>query len=102
MQLSRAYRVTSRLNSGVVWVNCHHRNDPSSVWGGMISSGSAGGAAAASSASGMGRENGLEALHAYTQSRSVAFNLAPLDQRNATEDWFGSVLDKQGEPVRYG
>lgn len=30
--LSRAHRVASEIQSGLVWVNTHHRNDPSSPW----------------------------------------------------------------------
>jgi acyl-CoA reductase-like NAD-dependent aldehyde dehydrogenase len=37
--LSQAYRVSERIESGICWVNTHHRNDPSSPWGGIKSSG---------------------------------------------------------------
>lgn len=30
--LSRAHRVAGEVESGIVWVNTHHRNDPSSPW----------------------------------------------------------------------
>lgn len=30
--LSRAHRVAGAIEAGVVWINCHHRNDPSSPW----------------------------------------------------------------------
>jgi acyl-CoA reductase-like NAD-dependent aldehyde dehydrogenase len=30
--LSRAHRVANEVEAGVVWVNTHHRNDPSSPW----------------------------------------------------------------------
>lgn len=30
--LSRAHRVAEEVNAGLVWVNTHHRNDPSSPW----------------------------------------------------------------------
>jgi len=30
--LSRAHRVTAEIEAGLVWVNSHHRNDPSSPW----------------------------------------------------------------------
>jgi acyl-CoA reductase-like NAD-dependent aldehyde dehydrogenase len=43
--------VAAQLQSGLVWVNTHHRNDPSSPWGGMKESG-------------IGRENGIEAFEA--------------------------------------
>lgn len=49
--LSRAHQVATQLQSGLVWVNTHHRNDPSSPWGGMKESG-------------IGRENGVEAFEA--------------------------------------
>ncbi|KAI0772099.1 aldehyde dehydrogenase [Trametes elegans] len=51
--LSRAHRVSAKIEAGLVWVNTHHRNDPSSPWGGMKESG-------------IGRENGLEAFEACT------------------------------------
>jgi acyl-CoA reductase-like NAD-dependent aldehyde dehydrogenase len=30
--LSRAHRVAASIDSGLCWVNTHHRNDPSSPW----------------------------------------------------------------------
>lgn len=30
--LSRAHRVAAEIEAGIVWVNTHHRNDPSSPW----------------------------------------------------------------------
>lgn len=45
----------------------HHRNDPSSAWGGMKDSG-------------VGRENGREAYYAYSQSKSTIINYAPEDE----------------------
>lgn len=30
--LSRAHRVSTEIDAGLVWVNTHHRNDPSSPW----------------------------------------------------------------------
>ena len=77
--VARAHRVADKLDVGLVWINDHHRNDPSSPWGGMKDSG-------------MGRENGIEALHEYTQSKSVVVNMS-----SDPFDWF--VND---ENVRYG
>lgn len=37
--LAQAYRVSEAIESGICWVNTHHRNDPSSPWGGIKSSG---------------------------------------------------------------
>lgn len=73
--LSRAHRVSAAIEAGLVWVNTHHRNDPSSPWyaelqilyglllltrfylrrGGMKESG-------------IGRENGVEA---YESCQSI-------------------------------
>jgi len=66
----RAHRVANRLDVGIVWVNDHHRNDPSSPWGGMKDSG-------------VGRENGLSSLHEYTQTKSVVVRTDP-----SPFDWF--------------
>ncbi|EIW82078.1 aldehyde dehydrogenase [Coniophora puteana RWD-64-598 SS2] len=84
--LSRAHRVAENVNAGVVWVNTHHRNDPSSPWGGI------------KQGSGIGRENGLEAFEAYTQSKSVVINTAPPEESRKTDDWFS----EGGEGKRYG
>ena len=78
--LSRAHRVARRLRSGVVWINDHHRNDPSSPWGGF-------------GLSGYGRENGWESLYAYTAVRNVVVNLS-----DETFDWFDATVG----PKRYG
>ena len=56
--LSRAHQVAAQLQSGLVWINTHHRNDPSSPWGGMKESG-------------IGRENGIEALEACKSFEST-------------------------------
>ncbi|KAL0949295.1 hypothetical protein HGRIS_009373 [Hohenbuehelia grisea] len=82
--LSRAHRVAAEIQSGLCWVNTHHRNDPSSPWGGMKESG-------------IGRENGIEALESYSQSKSTIVNLAPLDEMRK-DDWFA---EGDGER-RYG
>ena len=66
----RAHRVADKLDVGIIWINDHHRNDPSSPWGGM-------------KWSGVGRENGLAALHEYTQTKSVVVRMDP-----APFDWF--------------
>jgi acyl-CoA reductase-like NAD-dependent aldehyde dehydrogenase len=66
----RAHRMADKLDVGIVWINDHHRNDPSSPWGGMKHSG-------------IGRENGLSALHEYTQTKSVVVRTDP-----SKWDWF--------------
>ncbi|KAI0651240.1 aldehyde dehydrogenase domain-containing protein [Trametes meyenii] len=70
--LSRAHRVSALIQAGLVWVNMHHRNDPSSPW----------------RAGGTGRENGLEAFEAYTQSKSTIVNIATAEETRDIQDWF--------------
>ncbi|KAJ5157660.1 uncharacterized protein N7482_008760, partial [Penicillium canariense] len=84
--LSRAFRVSEQIDAGIVWVNTHHRNDPSSPWGG------------AKAASGVGSENGIDAYHAYTTTKSTIVNYAIPEESLATDDWFG----EGPKNVRYG
>jgi len=60
--LSRAHRVAARLRAGMVWVNCYKRVHPGSPFGGVA-------------ASGMGREMGFDAIHEYTEAKSVWLNV---------------------------
>ncbi|EWC45241.1 hypothetical protein DRE_05968 [Drechslerella stenobrocha 248] len=83
--LAQAYRVSEEIDSGIVWVNTHHRNDPSSPWGG------------AKSASGVGSENGVDAYHAYTKAKSTIVNYASSEEM-AADDWFREGAGS----VRYG
>lgn len=71
--VGRAHRLAQQLEHGVVWINDHHRIDPSSTWGGWKQSG-------------IGRENGGDAYRDYTQTRSIIVNLG-------TEpfDWYGGA-----------
>lgn len=83
--LSQAFRVSESIESGICWVNTHHRNDPSSPWGGIKSSG-------------VGSENGIDAYNAYTTSKSTIINYATTEEGLASDDWF---REGAGE-VRYG
>ncbi|KAI0127244.1 aldehyde dehydrogenase [Xylariales sp. AK1849] len=84
--LAQAFRVTEQIDAGIVWVNTHHRNDPSSPWGGGKSS------------SGVGSENGIDAYNEYTTMKSTIINYATAEESLASEDWF-----KEGSgTVRYG
>lgn len=80
-------------------MNTHHRNDPSSPWGGMGSSG-------------VGSENGIgmfakvvrnhthtraAAYHAYTKMKSTIINYATPEENLKSDDWF---IEGSGE-VRY-
>ena len=62
-----------RLETGMVWVNDHHRLDPSSPWGGV-------------GESGIGREGGWESFNDFTNVRAVTIRTAPDDV-----DWYGGV-----------
>ncbi len=69
--VARAHRVAGRLQFGMVWVNDHHRLDPSSPWGGLRDSGA-------------GREGGWESFHDFTHLRSVTVRTA-----QEAVDWYG-------------
>jgi aldehyde dehydrogenase (NAD+) len=56
--LSRAHRVASRIEAGTVWINTYRSISFASPFGGY-------------KASGYGRENGLEAIREFTQTKSV-------------------------------
>ncbi len=60
--LQRAHRVAAAMRSGMVWVNCYKRVNPGSPFGGV-------------GASGYGREMGFEAMHQYTDVKSVWINV---------------------------
>lgn len=84
--LSRAFRISELIEAGIIWVNTHHRNDPSSPWGG------------ARTASGVGSENGVDAYHDYTSTKSTIINFARPEELLDTDDWFGN----SSKNVRYG
>ncbi len=56
--LSRAHRVASKLESGIVWVNCWLLRDLRTPFGGVKDSG-------------IGREGGFEALRFFTEEKNV-------------------------------
>ena len=61
--VARAHRVARRLQSGTIWINDYHRTDPASPWGGF-------------KLSGLGRENGEEAIRMFTEVKSTWVRLA--------------------------
>lgn len=77
---NQGHRVADAIEAGIVWVNGHHFNDPSSPWGGF-------------KASGIGKENGLEAFKSYLKTKSTIFNYG----QQVT--WFD---DSSASPSRYG
>jgi betaine-aldehyde dehydrogenase len=60
--LQRAHRVAHAMRSGMVWINCYKRVNPGSPFGGI-------------GRSGYGREMGFEAMHDYTDAKSVWVNV---------------------------
>jgi aldehyde dehydrogenase (NAD+) len=54
----RAHRVAARLRAGTVWINAYRVVAPSVPFGGY-------------NASGLGRENGMDAIGEYTENKSV-------------------------------
>ena len=75
--ITRAHRVAQSIEAGIVWINDHHRIDPSSPWGGFKDSG-------------IGKENGIVCYEGYTKLQSVVVNLS--DERF---DWFEDNSDKR-------
>ncbi|MBU9312553.1 aldehyde dehydrogenase [Burkholderia multivorans] len=59
--IARAFRVSARLQAGTVWVNAYRAVSFMSPFGGYKDSG-------------LGRENGAQAIHAYLQTKSVWIN----------------------------
>jgi aldehyde dehydrogenase (NAD+)/betaine-aldehyde dehydrogenase len=60
--LHRAHRMAAEMRSGMVWVNSYKRANPGSPFGGT-------------GLSGYGREMGFEAMHEYTEAKSVWINV---------------------------
>jgi aldehyde dehydrogenase (NAD+) len=60
--LQRAHRIAGAMRSGMVWINCYKRVNPGSPFGGV-------------GGSGYGREMGFEAMHDYTEAKSVWVNV---------------------------
>jgi aldehyde dehydrogenase (NAD+) len=54
----RAHRVAAKLRAGTVWINAYRVVAPNMPFGGF-------------GASGLGRENGIEAVNEYTETKSV-------------------------------
>ncbi|BDD58855.1 hypothetical protein MPDQ_007500 [Monascus purpureus] len=76
---TQAHRVSQKIDAGIVWINGHHLNDPSSPWGGFKESG-------------IGKENGREAYESYTRVKSTVYNYGIMPE------WF----DDEAENARYG
>ncbi|WP_370628277.1 aldehyde dehydrogenase [Bordetella sp. BOR01] len=62
--VARVHRTVRRLRAGTVWVNTYRRTHYSMPFGGMKESG-------------LGRENGLEAIYEYTETKAVWIDSGP-------------------------
>jgi aldehyde dehydrogenase (NAD+) len=60
--LRRAHRMADAIRAGMVWINSYKRVNPGSPFGGV-------------GQSGYGREMGFEAMHDYTEAKSVWVNV---------------------------
>jgi acyl-CoA reductase-like NAD-dependent aldehyde dehydrogenase len=58
----RAHRVAAQLRAGMVWINSYKRVSPGSPFGGF-------------GQSGYGREMGFDAMHEYTEAKSIWVNV---------------------------
>ena len=60
--VSLVHRIAPRIRAGTVWVNCHNVIDAALPFGGFKESG-------------WGRENGVDAVKAYTETQTVVISL---------------------------
>jgi len=73
--VARAHRVADAIDAGIIWINDHHRIDPSSPWSGRKDSG-------------MGQENGLDGYRTYTVPKSIIINT-----HDEPFDWYATDED---------
>ena len=71
--LARGHRVADRITAGMVWVNDHHRLEPSLPWGGVKESGT-------------GKDAGTESFDDFTWIKTVVVRTAEDDV-----DWYGQA-----------
>ena len=60
--LGRAHRIASKIESGIIWVNCWLLRDLRTPFGGVKNSG-------------VGREGGFEALDFFTEEKNICIRL---------------------------
>ena len=68
--IQKGHRVAHQINAGTVWINAYRIVGPNTPFGGF-------------KASGIGRENGIDAVKQYTETKSVWVELT-----GATRDPF--------------
>jgi acyl-CoA reductase-like NAD-dependent aldehyde dehydrogenase len=72
-RLDRGHRVAERIKAGMVWINDHHRLEPSLPWGGIKESG-------------IGKDAGLESFDEFSWLKTVVARIAP-----DSVDWYGGA-----------
>lgn len=73
LDVGRAHRVASRITAGMVWVNDHHRLEPSLPWGGVKESG-------------IGKDAGTESFDDFSWIKTIVVRTAA-----DTVDWYGGA-----------
>ncbi|MFB2581673.1 aldehyde dehydrogenase [Herbiconiux sp. P15] len=72
-RLDRGHRVADRIKAGMVWINDHHRLEPSLPWGGIKESG-------------IGKDAGVESFDEFSWLKTVVTRIAP-----DSVDWYGGA-----------
>jgi acyl-CoA reductase-like NAD-dependent aldehyde dehydrogenase len=72
-RLDRGHRVADRIRAGMVWINDHHRLEPSLPWGGIKESG-------------IGKDAGVESFDEFSWLKTVVTRIAP-----DSVDWYGGA-----------
>ncbi len=72
-RLDRGHRVADRITAGMVWINDHHRLEPSLPWGGVKDSG-------------IGKDAGLESFDEFSWLKTVVTRIA-----RDSVDWYGGA-----------
>jgi methylaspartate ammonia-lyase len=83
--LGRGHRVAHRLRAGTVWVNSYRVVAPNVPFGGVGSSG-------------WGRESGLEAVKAYTETKAIWIELDGLNPRPLPDGLISRSASRQETP----
>ncbi len=90
--LNRAHRMVDRIKAGTVWVNCYRVASPAVPFGGMKTSG-------------VGRENGLDAINDYLETKSVWMDVSggkrdPYRISSSSSESSESTTTRESNPSR--
>ncbi len=72
LDVARAHRVAGQITAGMVWINDHHRLEPSLPWGGVKESGT-------------GKDAGTESFDDFSWIKTIVVRTAA-----ETVDWYGN------------